>query len=496
LGGYAGFAVLLLLLVAAPLHQGGNKPLALLGLELAALVLLFWAFKQPALGKNLSWQLGALLGLIFVVPLLQLIPLPASWWMELPGRETYGLALEQISGSGPLLGTRLPSLVPFETESGVLALLPPIAVFLAASALPAERLQIAVMVFLGIATAQAVLGLIQFGDGPGSLFYLGNPHMGGSATGTYVNRNHLAGLLEMALPVGLALLTATVGHGGGRYPRHQSHRRTLRQRLAGLGSLRANQAAFYGAAAVAILLGLVFTRSRTGVLLAMLGILLCMLAFSRRLGGNNVYGLVGTFTVIGLSLAVVIGLAPVLDRFALQDPLSDSRWEIYAGTVQAVGAFFPLGSGAGTFQEVFPRFHPPALVVNNTINQAHNDYLEWLMEGGLPVAALIVMLLGIYCRQWFRVWARGVWSTFRFIQVGAGVSLLLMFLHGLTDFNLHIPANAVFFAFLAAVFLHREPLGAEMQRSKPPVTRRRIPVERRPIPRTIPPENQVNPFDF
>jgi O-antigen ligase len=244
-----------------------------------------------------------------------------------------------------------------------------------------------------------------------------------------------------------------------------------------------------------MLLGLVFTRSRTGVLLAMLGIFLCMLAFSRRLGGSNVYGLVGTFTAIGIGLAVEIGLTPVLNRFTLQDPLSDGRWEIYAGTLQAIGAFFPLGSGAGTFQEAFPRFHPSGLIVNNTINQAHNDYLEWLMEGGLLAAALVLVLLGVYCRQWFRVWARGAWSRFRFIQVGAGISVFLMILHGLTDFNLHIPANAVFFAFLAAVFVHRELPGPETGRSKPPVTRRRISVQRRPPPTAIPPENQINPFD-
>ena len=241
--------------------------------------------------------------------------------------------------------------------------------------------------------------------------------------------------------------------------------------------------------------GMVGGEGLTGVLLAMLGIFLCMLAFSRRLGGNNVYGLVGTFTAIGVGLAVEIGLAPVLDRFALKDPLSDGRWEIYTGTLQAVGAFFPLGSGAGTFQEVFPRFHPSGLVVNNTINQAHNDYLEWLMEGGLLAAALMVVLLGVYCRQWFRVWARDAWSTFRFIQVGAGIAVLLMLLHGFTDFNLHIPANAIFFAFLAAVFFHRESPSAGAERSKPETTQRRIPVERRPIPAAIPPENQTNPFD-
>jgi len=67
--------------------------------------------------------------------------------------------------------------------------------------------------------------------------------------------------------------------------------RTFRQWLARFSVARLNQAALFGAAAIAILLGLIFTRSRTGVSLAMLGILLSTLTFSWRLGGRNVYGL-------------------------------------------------------------------------------------------------------------------------------------------------------------------------------------------------------------
>ncbi|MBL8253951.1 MAG: O-antigen ligase domain-containing protein, partial [Candidatus Competibacter sp.] len=106
--------------------------------------------------------------------------------------------------------------------------------------------------------------------------------------------------------------------------------------------------------------------------------------------------------------------------------------------------------------------------------------------------------LAFYLRQWGRVWTRGEWTPFRFAQVGAGIALLLLMLHGLTDFNLRIPANAVFAAFLAAVFFHR---GAVEKRR--PVRRRESPEgddgsdKSRPPPPSFPPiprENQVNPF--
>ncbi len=70
------------------------------------------------------------------------------------------------------------------------------------------------------------------------------------------------------------------------------------------------------------------------------------------------------------------------------------------------------------------------------------------------VFSLLIILAGvlIYLRQWSRLWIRSRWGGFRFIQVGAGIGLLLMLLHSLLDFNLQIPANAIVFAFLAAVF--------------------------------------------
>ncbi len=488
-----GFYLLAALLIFAPLCKGGNWPLALLVLELGALGLMAYGFQRTAFRDQLPGGLQlALLGLL-VIPLLQLIPLPEGVWANLPGRETYAQALAQAGADSALSGWRAASLIPTATENAWLALLPPLLVFLVAVGLPTRQLQGLVILFLGLAVFQAILGLMQYGNGSDSLFRLGNPHMGGSASGTYVNRNHLAGLLEMALPVGLAMLAATVGPR--RRSSHYNRSNSLRRRLAKLAGWRSHQAALYGAAVVAILLGLIFTRSRTGVALAMLGTLLCTLAFARRLGGKNVYGMMGTCTALGLSLATLIGLAPVLGRFT-QDPLGDTRWSIFTGTLQGIGQFFPLGSGSGTFVEVFRRFHPPDILFDGVVNSAHNDFLEWLLEGGLPVAALLVVLLMFYLRHWSWVWCRGIWSTFRFAQVGAGIALGLMLLHSLVDFNLHIPANAVFFAFLAAVFFHQH----EEEKTLAVQRRRKVQSSspESPMPAAhstpIPPENAVNPF--
>jgi O-antigen ligase len=201
--------------------------------------------------------------------------------------------------------------------------------------------------------------------------------------------------------------------------------------------------------------------------------------------------LVGTLTAIGLSLAVMVGLVPVWARFAYQDALADSRWSIFASVLQGMGEFFPLGSGAGTFSDVFHRYHPQD-VPGVLINRAHNDYIEWILDNGLVTAVMLVLFTILYFYQWSRVWYRGTWSTFRFTQVGAGIALLLMALHTFVDFNLHIPANAIFFAFLAAVFFHCGQEEHRHQRKPQSTTEDRIGQSKHPS--ELPPENRINPF--
>ena len=196
----------------------------------------------------------------------------------------------------------------------------------------------------------------------------------------------------------------------------------------------------------------------------MLAVLLCTVAFARRIGGEKSMRFVTVFGAVVLGIALEIGLAPVLGRFAQQNITADLRWSIFSGTLAGIGEFFPLGSGIGTFPEVFRRFQPGD--VGQFVNHAHNDYLEWLFEGGLAAAAIVLVVLAAYLRRWPQLWRSDRWSQLRFLQVASGISLLLLGLHGLIDFNLHIPANAIYFAFLAGLFFHREAEREEAPRAE------------------------------
>lgn len=434
--------VLVALLLFAPLFRSGQPPLAVLVLELLALALLVAALWRGPRGL-VSTREWLILSLLVVLPAIFLIPLPASLADWLPGRAIYSTSLSLLGLDA--VPIRL-SVAPTETEYAILVLLVPIAVFLGTRSLDSRHIHRLVLVLLGVTVAQSLLGLMQFGGGKDSGLYLGMTftHFG-SAVGTFTNKNHLAGLIEMVLPITLALLLYSFGRG------HGDSRSNWRHRLSFFGSMRGHAAFLHGAVALLLLIGLVFTQSRAGIALGMLGILLAIFAFARRIGGDNVYGAAGTVVVVALGLGIVIGLAPVLDRFTKIDPMEDLRWTMASATIAGIGTFFPLGSGPGNYAAVFPAFQPIELG-RWFVNYAHNDYLQWLFEGGLVAGLLMLLILVLYLHQWGRVWTHETWSRFRFVQVGAGIGILLMLLHETLDYNLHMPANMVYFAFLLGIF--------------------------------------------
>lgn len=471
------FFLLLALILFAPLIRGGNQPLPLLAMELAALPMLAYAVLRPGFARHLSRPFLATLALLVLFPLLQWLPLvPAALWPALPDREIYAAGLAEF-GSG-LSAMRAVSLVPSATEASWLAMLPALAVLLVTAGLREEQLKRAVYFFLAMAAFQAVLSLMQFGGGWGGGSRL-NPNDIGRSIGTYANRNHLAGLLEMALPIALGLLAARIGRGG------QASRYAGRSWLRRAGQFfinlpRPNQTMAFAALCLLVLLGLVFTRSRSGIVMAMIGIFLAALLYGRHIGGMRSGGMATLFAVVGLALAGMVGLAPVLDRFSVEDTLADARWPIYASSLAASWKFFPFGSGLGTFPDVFWRFQPDSIA--DFVNHAHNDYIEFMFEGGLPALVVMAAFIVLYVLRWRGLLRHTQWNTLNFMQVGAGIGLLLMALHGLTDFNLHIPANAVYFALLAAVFFRR---GEQAASDARPVRQQPRPVA--PAPAEAPP---------
>lgn len=451
-GHYGGKALTIMpaiLIVAAPFFNAGLEPLHAMLMQWLGLVLIGLVLWRPARGPALALTEVLLLGALFLVPLLYLIPWPTSLLALLPGRGVYDQAL---ATAAPALAAvpRALSLHPFATEATWLMTLIPIGVYLASRTLDEQRLIQLTHLLFGVALFQVLIGLFQFATATSGVEYAlaeWAPR-GGSASGTYRNRNHLAGLLEMVFPLALGLFLYHFGRGPTKLLRTRDWReKTIAVLRAGGRSSLA-----YGLLGVVFVVGIVITRSRTGIGMAMLGLLLVAVLFSRHIGGGSAsVGLMGRILTLTIGIALALGLAPVLDRFAVSDMERDARWPMASATFDGAGALLPLGSGPGTFPDAFPIDQPLSLG-EYFINHAHNDYLEAFYEFGVWAPVLCALFIVFFVQHWPRLLAGAEWSRFRCLQLGAGVGIILILGHSLTDYNLHTPANLAYFAFLAGIF--------------------------------------------
>ncbi|QQZ29896.1 O-antigen ligase family protein [Thiothrix subterranea] len=435
------FGVTCLLLLFSPLMRAGNTAMALLIMQCMGLIMLatigWWGLCRQRFTGAIWWFLLFALSILT----LYLMPLPESLWRTLPGRDLYVQVYDWLDENGKADAYLALSVIPTNSLYSLLAVLPALAVFLAVGSMNKKHTLYSLYVFLGIAALQAAYGLSQYAAG-----------FTDSATGSYPNRDHFSTLMEIAFPLAAGLTAYTIGR---RHVQDDGH--DLNHFIH-----KFNHALIFGSIALLLLLAGVFSRSRAGVALIILGLLLCSLLFARHIGGKRSAGMGVVISTIGFGIASSIGLIPVLNRFVQANPMEDERWRILEVSWQAVQQFFPFGTGLGTYADVYHAFQPVEQI--GFAHNAHNDYLELLLETGVVGLGIILAVLALYAYGWWQMREQS-WGQERFIKVGAGIGILLMLLHASVDFNFHIPANAVFFAFLAGLFLKR-PLVEPNHRSR------------------------------
>ncbi len=256
----------------------------------------------------------------------------------------------------------------------------------------------------------------------------------GRGSGPYICPNHLAGLLELALPLGLAhLFLGRVGH---------------------LSRI------VIGYAVLVIVAGLAATQSRGGWVATALA-LLVLFAVLLRQRGHRIPAMILLVLLAGAAVWFVLEMRASSERIrqALGDQkLNDIRLYIWPVATRIWQEHFWWGAGPGHFDPLFRLFRN--LHVQARPERAHNDYLNLLADFGLAGMILALVLLGLLAWTVFRVWPhvqrdgddfRARQSNRAAFVLGAGTGLLALLLHAFVDFNFHMPANALAFTTLAAL---------------------------------------------
>lgn len=436
--------------------RGGNRQVALvvlvaLGLAVFAAVIGSTAFSRLAPGHRplalSAWRTLFWLGLTLVLasPLwiagLQLYPVTAETWSGLPGR------LDLLNGLGALGGNlasaRPLSLNPSATAASLWAGVPVAAALLVGVLASARQTRVLFGVMIGVAAVQGVLTLIQFVQGPDSLLYF-DTAFPSPMIGSFNNRNHLANLFVMAIPLWFAVWAHWHRDGDE-----------------GVAKVPMFAIPLWYLLGFTLLILLLATQSRGGMLAAGVALALSVLVYAMRMHTRLLWRhwlALGVLAVVfGMAAVLSVGEDKVTERFARDVITADAevRRLLAASTFDAAWKLWPWGSGAGTYESVFPRFQ--SALSPGYASFAHNDYAQILMEFGAAGVLVVALLAVLAVVQLGNLVAAGVrhggLGANQLQQCFAGVALLAFLVHCWVEFNMHIPALAIIAATLAGVFL-------------------------------------------
>lgn len=408
-----------------------------MGLQLGAIAILTWAaLATPRLqpgrpGRQLGFLIAALIALVAV----QLIPLPPSVWSSMPGRAPIADGLSMLGLSLPWLPL---SLAPYATMSSALGFLVPLAILAGMLRLGAYRDSWLVIAMIVAAVAGVMLGALQVtsSDPLNSPWYIHAVTNHGQATGFFANSNHMATLLVATLPFLIALPGP---------PRSRSQK----------VSDSASKIAILGGVLLVILVGIALNNSLAGLGLGVTVLGASLLVRTPLQRARARWGLVAV-GVLGLITIGTMFAAPFGNDLTTASARTDvlSRYTTFNNSLRATADHFPTGSGLGTFAELYPIYEDPATVDLTYVNHAHNDYIEFALEGGLPAIVLMVMFLLWWVTRTVAVWRA---SEINYVARAASIASGAILAHSVVDFPLRMSGIAALFAMCLALLVRPRP---------------------------------------
>ena len=438
---------LALAIIGAALAFGGVQPITYSLMEVALfLVLLMLLLKQTREGRiSLPLPLWPVLfGLLIV---LQVIPLPARFIVALSPARQLAPHLAGLS-DGKWIWTTL-SVSPHDTELALLKFLAYLSAFLLAAYLFDSRkgksTLLRALILLGC--FEAVYGIVQYLTGWQKIFTYTKEFDLKEATGTYINRNDFAGLLEMILPFVLGLSFYSFQIWSEHRQAGLGRRASADRSSAGVRSI------FYLFLMVIMVVAVTFSRSRGGILAAAFSIVFIVIL--AQVKAKRKTWMLGFFLfllcIVGYGLW--IGLDPVLARFEKMREPGDLQLEgrvvIWKDAIRLIRDYPLIGTGLGTFGTAIRRYQTGFVDLN--LGHAHNDYLEFASDTGLLGAALLFLPILYLFFKMIMGFLDDTRSFRRSVTLGCIGSILALLIHSVTDFNLQIPANALIFAVVLGI---------------------------------------------
>lgn len=401
--------------------------------------------------------------LLVALVLLQICPLPVSL------APIFGRARNEL----PAGSYFTVSMARYQTVSHLLLLVTYLTAFFLTLFLCRDRNAKKRLVFalVSLGVFESLYGLIQYLTGWQQIFAYVKKYYLEEATGTYINRNHFAGFLEMILPFAMVLalrwthlLSRNTSGGAGTFRKIVSRTELV-------------SVVFWLFLAILISAALVLSRSRMGIISALVSLVAILaLAGTSTVRPRTRAAVAALFFLGVLGLIVWIGSDPVMSRFETlgqEYTLSgQSRVSIWRDTLGLIRQHPFLGTGLGSFSVAYTPVQTAFL--NLLVEHAHCDYLEVATELGLPGAILVFGSIFWVLAETARRYGKLEERFDKAICLACIGSIGAILVHSLADFNLYIPANALVFTTILALAWsngHRAETAERNAPSAPEITR-------------------------
>lgn len=480
-------ALLVLLLGSVAFAFGSVEPWANEGLRLLALVvfgLTFWRSPGEALRSRSVAALVLPAALLLVWSGLQVVPLPRPVLSALAPRTAalYAEAVPTPRGGeslpgwllrrAPVEGVRVEpeaqawkgpadrgdptvghtlSIHPAATREALLEWGTMLLLFVSAAALARDsekryRLLWGIAVWTGLLGLIAVVQSVSWND---RILWLRTAPEDSIPLGPFVNHNHFAAYVEMGTLAAVGLLLAVLARPAGRLSA-SGIRVALGDREWALP-----RALALGLLAVLGVGGLALAGSRGGALSFAAGVLALALVGARRTRAwLSFVGLALALLGLGAGLAAWVapdprGLQQTPFVSAQADPSAVHRLDAYAKTLRILVDHPVTGTGLGTFPWAYARYEREGEWIG--MAQAHNDFLQFASETGIP--GLVLLAWGLVVFGW-RVLRPALGSgqhVPRWTTAAAAAAVLAVLFHSVLDFSLQVPAVAALFSVLLGV---------------------------------------------
>jgi O-antigen ligase len=306
-----------------------------------------------------------------------------------------------------------------------------------------QRIRLFASVIIISGVFQAVYGSVMTLSGIEYGFFFEKEFYRKVATGTFINRNHLAGYLEMSLAMGIGLLISTL-YDNQAVTWREFFRRLLNSLLGTKIRLRIGLAL--------MVIALVLTHSRMGnsaffSSLTLTGILYLLIV--KKIPRSVIVLFVSLLVIDLFIVGAWFGIDKVAQRLENTSASHETRDEVVRDTITMIKDYPLVGTGGGTYSISFLRYRGQD--ISGFYDHAHNDYLEFMAELGAIGMSLLILLVSSCLLSNLMALRQRHHRLLKGMAFSSTMGIISILIHSLVDFNLQIPANAALFVALLAL---------------------------------------------